>query len=82
MLRSKCIPVLLYGVESTMYRTASAVVVTECQKLISFLSFRYQADIRTASFMLRFMATEDYICNLFAIHADCCVSYSNPLTFG
>jgi len=40
---------------------------TECQKLFSFLPLRYQVDIRTASFMLRFMATDNYICNLFAL---------------
>jgi len=48
-----------------LFRTAS--VDTECQKLFSFLPLCYQDNIRTASFMLRFMATENYICNLFAI---------------
>jgi len=48
-----------------LFRTGSAVVVTECQKLFSFLPLRYQFDIRTASFMLRFMASDNSICNLF-----------------
>jgi len=52
-----------------LFLTGSAVVVNECQKLFSFLPLRYQVDIRTASFMLRFMAVENSICNLFAIQA-------------
>jgi len=51
------------------FRTGSAVVVTECQKLFSFHLFYYQVDIRTASFMLRFLATDNSICNLFALQA-------------
>jgi len=50
-------------------------VDTECQKLFSFLSLRYQVDIRPASFMLRFMATENYICNWFAIQAARILAY-------
>jgi len=45
------------------------IVMTECQKLFSFLPLRYQVDIRTASFMLRFMTTENSICHLFAMQA-------------
>jgi len=42
----------------TVFRTASAVVVTECQKLFILLPLplRCQVHNRTASFMLRFMA--------------------------
>jgi len=52
-----------------LFRTRSADVVTECQKPFSFLPLRNQVDIRTANFMLRFMATENFICNLFALQA-------------
>jgi len=45
------------------FQTGLAVVVTECQKLFSFLPLRYQVDIRYASFMLCFMAAYNYICN-------------------
>jgi len=44
-----------------------SVVVTELQKLYSFLPLRYQVDIRTASFMLHFKATDNFIGNMFAI---------------
>jgi len=39
----------------TLFRTASAVVVTECQKLFCFLPLRYQVNVRTPNFMLRFI---------------------------
>jgi Reverse transcriptase (RNA-dependent DNA polymerase) len=90
LLRSKCIPVLLYGVEACpflardkhsfdfsltrifmkLFRTGSAAMVTECQRLFNFLPLKYQIDIRTASFMLRFMASDNCICKLFASQAD------------
>jgi len=50
-------------------QTGSAVVVTESQKLFSFLPLMYQDAIRTASLILRFMATEISICHLFALQA-------------
>jgi len=48
---------------------AAAIVVAKCHILFSYLPLKCQIDIRTASFMLRFMATENSICNLFAIQA-------------
>jgi len=52
-----------------LFRTGSSVVVTECQKPFSFLSLRYQVDIRNVNFMVRFMATENFICNVLALQA-------------
>ena len=52
-----------------IFQTGSAAMVIECQKQFSFLPLKYQADIRSASFMLRFMATENSICNLFVSQA-------------
>jgi len=34
-----------------LFRTGSVDMVTECQKMFSFLPLKYQVDIRTASFM-------------------------------
>jgi hypothetical protein len=48
-----------------LFQTGSAAVVIKCQKQIIFLPLKYQVDIRTASFMLRFIATENSIYNLF-----------------
>jgi hypothetical protein len=48
-----------------LFQTGSAAVVIECQKQFRFLPLKYQVDIRSASFMLRFIATENSICNLF-----------------
>jgi hypothetical protein len=78
LIRSKCIPVLLYGVEACpfferdkhsfdfsltrifmkLFRTGSAAVVTECQKQFCFLPLKFQVDIRTASLLMRFRASE------------------------
>ena len=89
LIRSKCIPVLLYGVEACpfferdkhsfdfsltrifmkLFRTGSAAVVTECQKQFCFLPLKFQVDIRTASFMMRFRASENSLCSLFADQA-------------
>ncbi len=89
LLRSKCIPLLLYGVEACpffgrdkhsfdfsltrifmkLFRTGFAAVVTECQKQFCFLPLKLQVDIRTASFMLKFTASENTICNLFSAQA-------------
>ena len=52
-----------------IFQTGSAAMVIECQKQFSFLPLKYQVDIRSASFMLRFMATENSICNLFVSQA-------------
>ena len=52
-----------------LFKTGSAAVVVECQKQFSFLPLKYQVDIRTARFMLRFMATENSICKLFILQA-------------
>ena len=51
-----------------IFQTGSAAMVIECQKQFSFLPLKYQVDIRSASFMLRFMATENSIRNLFDSH--------------
>ena len=89
LLRSKCIPSLLYCVEACplfqrdkhsfdfsltrifmkIFKTGSAAIVIECQKQFGFLPLSYQVDIRSARFMLRFMATENSICNLFVSQA-------------
>jgi hypothetical protein len=52
-----------------IFQTGSAAVVIECQKQFGFLPLKYQVDIHSASFMLRFMATENSICNLFDLQA-------------
>jgi hypothetical protein len=89
LLRSKSIPVLLYGVEACpfferdkhsfdfsltrifmkLFRTGTVSIVIECQKQFNFLPLKYQVEIRTASFMLRFMTTENSICQLFVPQA-------------
>ena len=89
LLRTKCIPCLLYCVEACpffqhdkhsfdfsltrifmkLFHTGSAATVSECQKQFSFLPLKYQVDIRSACFMLRFMATDKSICNLFLSQA-------------
>ena len=89
LIRSKCLPVLLYGVEACpfferdkhsfdfsltrifmkLFRTGSVDMVIECQKMFNFLPLKYQVDIRTASFMMRFMSSENTICHLFVSHA-------------
>ena len=71
LLRAKCLPVLLYGVESCpllvldkrsleftvtrsfmkLFRTGSAAIVDECQKLFHFLPVTHQIDICTAKFL-------------------------------
>jgi hypothetical protein len=52
------------GIFMKLFQAGSAAVVTECQKQFSFLPLKHQVDIRSASFMLRFMATENSIRNL------------------
>ena len=52
-----------------LFRTGSVSIVIECQKLFNFLPLKFQVDIRTASFMLRFMTTENSICQLFVSQA-------------
>ena len=52
-----------------LFQTGSTAMVIECQRQFSFLPLKYQVDIRIASFILRFMATENSICNLFASQA-------------
>jgi len=37
--------------------------------MFNFLPLKYQVDIRTASFMLRFISSENTICHLFVSHA-------------
>ena len=44
-------------------------MVIECQKMFNFLPLKYQVDIRTASFVLRFISSENTICHLFVSHA-------------
>jgi len=48
-----------------LFRNGSVAMVSECQKIFSILHLKYQVNIRTASFMLRFMSTENSICHLF-----------------
>jgi len=45
------------------------------EKLLFFLSLRYQVEIRTASFMRHFMVTENSISNLFALQAAGILTY-------
>ena len=91
LIRSKCLPVLLYGVEACplferdkqpfdfsltrismkSFRTGSADRVIECQKMFNFLPLKYQVNIRMASFMLRFISSENTICHLFVNHTAC-----------
>jgi len=52
-----------------LFRTGSVDMVTECQKMFNFLPLKYQVDIRTASFMLRFISSENTVCHLFVSHA-------------
>ena len=52
------------------FRTGSAALVIDSQRLFNFLPSRYQVDIRTASFMLRFMTSDNFICKLFALQAE------------
>ena len=52
-----------------LFRTGSAAVVIERQKQFCFLPLKLQVDIRTASFMMKFTASENTICNLFAAQA-------------
>ena len=52
-----------------LFRTGSVDMVIECQKMFNFLPLKYQVDIRTASFMLRFISSENTICHLFVSHA-------------
>jgi len=52
-----------------LFRTGSLDMVTECQNMFNFLPLKYQVDIRTASFMLRFISSENTICHLFVRHA-------------
>jgi len=37
--------------------------------MFNFLPLKYQIDVRTASFMLRFISSENNICHLFVSHA-------------
>ena len=52
-----------------LFRTGWSAVVTECQKQFCFLPLKFQVDIRTASFMMRFRASENSLCSLFADQA-------------
>ena len=52
-----------------LFRTGFAAVVNECKKQFCFLPLKFQVDIRTLSFMMRFRASENTICNLFAAQA-------------
>jgi len=47
----------------------SVDMVTECQQIFNFLPLKYQIDIRTASFMLRLISSENTICHLFVSNA-------------
>jgi len=63
--------VIFYAVCDFMklFRTGSVDMVTECEKMFNFLPLKYHVDIRTASFMLRFISSENTICHLFVSHA-------------
>ena len=48
-----------------LFRTGSAAIVEECQKHFDFLPIRYVIDIRTASFIERYLESTNQICMLF-----------------
>jgi len=52
-----------------LFRTGSAAVVHECQKLFRFLPVTYQIDIRTAKFLQKFMTNDNSIYRLFVKQA-------------
>ena len=54
---------------SKLFQTGSVDMVIECRKMFNFLPLKYQVDIRTASFRLRFISSENTICHLFISHA-------------
>lgn len=49
-----------------MFHTSSAQVVKECQVNFGFLPIGSQLTIRTANFLLKFIASENTLCQLFA----------------
>jgi hypothetical protein len=52
-----------------LFRTGSVDMVIECQKMFNSLPLKYQVGIRTASFMLQFISSENTTCHLFVSHA-------------
>ena len=52
-----------------LFRTTSSLVVKECQKAFRFLPIANLIDIRTASFLERYMATDNVVCDLFSTGA-------------
>jgi len=53
-----------------LFRTGSATVVNDCQKLFCLLPLTYQIDIRIARFLEQFKLSDNCICSLFARQAD------------
>ena len=47
----------------------SSPIVKECQKAFRFLPIANLIDIRTASFLERYMATDNVVCDLFSTGA-------------
>lgn len=52
-----------------LFRTGSPAIVAECQSQFNFLPVSYQVDIRTASFMFRYINSVNSICFLLSAHA-------------
>jgi hypothetical protein len=52
-----------------LFKTNSSLIVKECQKAFRFLPITVVIDIRMASFLQRYMATENIICNIFSTNA-------------
>ena len=52
-----------------LFRTGSPAIVAECQLQFNFLPLQYQVDIRTASFMFRYINSVNSLCLCLSAHA-------------
>jgi len=52
-----------------LFKTASATIISDCQKFFGFLPITYQIDIRIARFLETLMINDNGICMLFERHA-------------
>ena len=48
-----------------MFRTGSPGIVEECQRFFNFLPVRFRTEIKTAKFLQKFAASENYVCRPF-----------------
>jgi exonuclease III len=89
LLKSKCLPHLLYCTESLpvskrdknsldftltrslmkLFHTSSIDIVTECQINFNLLPIRYQIDMKTTRFLLKFVNSSNSICSMFFSNA-------------